>query len=22
MDFNFPQKQGTGIEKLIPHATK
>ena len=21
MDFNFPQKSGSGIEKLIPHAT-
>jgi renal tumor antigen len=21
MDFNFPQKQGTGIEKLIPHVS-
>ena len=22
MEFNFPQKIGTGIEKLIPHAPK
>merc|ERR1711881_76890 len=21
MDFNFPEKQGTGIERLVPHAT-
>ena len=21
MDFDFPAKEGTGIEKLIPHAT-
>merc|ERR1719321_936577 len=21
MDFNFPEKKGTGIERLIPHAT-
>ena len=20
MDFNFPEKKGTGIERLIPHA--
>lgn len=22
MDFNFPPKVGTGIDKLIPHASK
>jgi len=22
MEFNFPTKKGTGIEKLIPHAPK
>jgi len=22
MDFNFPEKKGTGIERLIPHASK
>merc|ERR1719162_1909924 len=21
MDFNFPEKRGTGIERLIPHAS-
>lgn len=22
MEFNFPQRKGTGIEKLLPHVTK
>ena len=22
MEFNFPQRKGTGLEKLIPHASK
>ena len=22
MNFNFPNKRGTGIEKLLPHASK
>ena len=22
MNFNFPTKRGTGIEKLLPHASK
>ena len=22
MEFNFPARKGTGLEKLIPHASK